>query len=233
MVPAILVNELGRLGGALVVTLAADGATEAELTTREGGVLGGVLHLRHVNELHLNAQNRETHVANGSQIPVLLGRDGGTRLSLAVALEDGNSEANSEEGVDRLREGGRSRDHEADPTTKLFLDLGEDEGVPDGVSHVALLETLSLGGKGSLKEGLLDATTSHNSGHDLVIKTVPEAGNGDEEGGLEDEDVVKELADITTVETSRGTEVHHGVHDEALKGVGQREVGDVDVLMRK
>jgi len=51
----------------------------------------------------------------------------------------------------------------------------------------------------------------------LIEKTVPQARNGNENGGSENGDVVEEQTDVSAVEASTGTIVEDVVHRKALK----------------
>jgi len=69
-------------------TLARARTAVADLTARIGLVGVQVVHLRHIDELELDAGNGETDVANSANVPVNLSRQGSGALSLTVALEN-------------------------------------------------------------------------------------------------------------------------------------------------
>jgi len=72
----------------IVGTLASRGAAVADLSAGVGLVGVQIIHLRHIDELKLNAGDGETDVTDGSDIPGGLSGKGSRALSLTVTLEN-------------------------------------------------------------------------------------------------------------------------------------------------
>mmetsp|Transcript_61801 Transcript_61801/g.145349 ORF Transcript_61801/g.145349 Transcript_61801/m.145349 type:complete len:219 (-) Transcript_61801:1044-1700(-) len=101
-----------------------------ELSARWVPVLGGILHLRDVDQLCLCARHQRPNcpdrVAAGTH------RHRSARvLRHAVPLDDWSIERNLEEGVQIRAEGSSAREEELDVASEHFLQLSEENHVPD------------------------------------------------------------------------------------------------------
>lgn len=128
-------------------------------------------------------------------------------------------------------EWGGAGEHDADAVkADAGLDLVEDERVPEGVLVVAAMQPVGLGVHGLLEEAGLDPAARSGALRDLVIDLVVEAGHAGEQGGPQHLEVLQDLARVALEVADGGAGVPHGRLHDALKGVREGQVADVQVL---
>ena len=140
--PALFIDTFSGLLRLTEVTLKVVVALVAHFTTGGGAallilILRGVVHIRYINELDVEALVGTTDMATSR----ILGPGNGCRgtaLSLAITLKDLAAKSNLKELEDLLSDGSGSSNHDAYSTSKHVFELIEDKFVINCMSCLRL-----------------------------------------------------------------------------------------------
>ena len=230
VVPAALLKVSSSLLGVLVVPRGDRGTSDANLTTRRL-VSGQVVHLGDIDKLDLNRGNGSTNVVGGVVIIDQHGGTGGRGLGKTVTLDEGATEANTQEITHIRGQRSTTGNHEPQLSTERLTELLEDKR--PGTGGLTLPDFFHPGAHTKVNKELHDKVVLRHLVLNSRLKAVIDLGDTSEDGGLEGADIVTDLSDITREETDLSSVADDTELDHPLENVSKREVRKMDISGEK
>mmetsp|Transcript_16150 Transcript_16150/g.34929 ORF Transcript_16150/g.34929 Transcript_16150/m.34929 type:complete len:407 (-) Transcript_16150:134-1354(-) len=129
-------------------------------------------------------------------------------------------------------DGCRASDHDAAAVqANSLLNLREDEAVPEGVFVGASLQSLHLRRESCLEELQLETSGLLHLGPQSVVDSVQQTRHGGEQSWAQSLQILQDLQSVALVEADSATTVHNEDVDAPFEDMGQRQVGEVDIVL--